>query len=85
MNSILQRPTAEGSSQAAGSFPVVKDLHSSIKVSIVSSDWIRSKMSFSVLLSELPSMLLVFSGILALQMSLEAGFNYSQYGSQQAL
>lgn len=55
MNSILQRAAAEGSSPSAGVVPVLKYLRSSsIKVSIVSSSWIRGKISFSGLLSELP-------------------------------
>lgn len=60
MNSILQRDAAEGSSQSAGIVPVLKYLRSSsIKVSIVSSSWIRGEIGFSVLLFELPPMLWV--------------------------
>lgn len=67
MAPILQRAAAECNSASAGVVPVVKDLRSSsVKVSTLSGDWIRGKISFTISFSELPSTLSVFQRILAL-------------------
>lgn len=67
MDPTLQRTTVERNSASAGVVSVVKDLHSSsIKVSIVSGDWIRGKISCAISFPELPSTLSVFQRILAL-------------------